>query len=104
MDPVTLISGVNSIMKLGKAAASVLSSSSQTSSSKRFDQQLALAVSQLMTSKDSDHDGSLSRTELGVDKKSFSKFDADGNGKLDANELKTWYLSQNTGNAASSVK
>jgi len=50
----------------------------------------AAAVKALLTSRDQDKNGALSRTEFGADAKAFAALDKDGNGQLDTDELAAW--------------
>jgi Ca2+-binding EF-hand superfamily protein len=103
VNPILLMSGVNSVMQLGRTAKNALLPAGRAGSSNRFEEQLSRAISELLKSKDADRDGALSLAELGGDPKVFSKFDADGNGKLTANELRAWYASQGPGSGAGSA-
>ncbi len=103
VDPISLIGSVNSVLQLGRTAKNAISSVGGAGSSNRFEEQLTRAISDLLKSKDADHDGVLSLAELGGDPKVFAKFDTDGNGKLTANELRAWYASQGTGSSAGSA-
>lgn len=103
MNPLWLVSGVGSVLQLGRAAKNAVTSSGQTSSSTRFEKLLEQAVSDLLKSKDTNHDGALSLTELGGDRKLFTQCDKNGNGKLDANELRSWYMLQETASNGSSA-
>jgi Ca2+-binding EF-hand superfamily protein len=103
VNPILLMSGVNSVLQLGRTAKNALAPGVRAGASSRFEEQLSRAISDLLKSKDADRDGALSLAEVGGDPKVFSKFDTDGNGKLTANELRAWYASQGPGSGASSA-
>lgn len=53
------------------------------------DEMVAKMASDMISSKDSDGDGSLSASELGVDSDTFSKLDTNGDGVVSSDELST---------------
>ena len=86
----------------GKPVASAAAQSAQAPGQAAFQDQLSQAVARLIQEKDGDGDGKLSLKEFGGNKEVFARLDLDGDGRLDANEIKPMFAQQPDGGGSTS--
>ena len=94
MGPIAWVAGVGSIVDSVRSVTSLLSRSQTPgvtpagAKTAQFDKHLDEAIAQFIKQRDKDGSGSLSLKEFGGDTKTFSRLDTNGDGRLDASELR----------------